>query len=51
MAALGTLFFEWVTSGGFVDDAPPVLVVGAVLYAVTLALVWLLPRHAQDEYA
>ncbi len=51
VAALGTLFFERVTSGGFLDATRLVLVVGALLYAVTLALVWLLPRDAKDEYA
>ena len=50
VAALGTVFFTRVTSGGFVDATQVVLVVAAVLFAVTLTLVWLLPREAKDEY-
>ena len=51
VAALGTIFFERVARAGFIDAAQLVLLLGAVLYAVTLALVWLLPRQAQEEYA
>ena len=49
VAALGTVFFERIASGGFVVATQLVLALGTVLYAVTLALVWLLPKHAQEE--
>ena len=49
VAALGTVFFERIASGGFVVATQLVLALATVLYAVTLALVWLLPRHAQEE--
>ena len=51
VAVLGTVFFQRVETGGFVDATQVVLVLGSVLYAVTLGLVWLLPRTAQDELA
>jgi hypothetical protein len=52
VAALGTVFFQGVTEdGGFVGATQVVLLLGTVLYAVTLALVGLLPRVAQEEMA
>jgi EmrB/QacA subfamily drug resistance transporter len=51
VAALGTVFFEKIASSGFVGATQVVLVLATVLYVVTLALVWLLPRVAQDELA
>ena len=52
VAALGTLFFSRVElDGGFVGATQVVLVCATVLYAVTLALVGLLPKVAQEEHA
>ena len=52
VAALGTLFFSRVEGNGeFVGATQVVLVCATVLYAVTLALVGLLPRVAQEEHA
>jgi EmrB/QacA subfamily drug resistance transporter len=50
VAALGTAFFARVNHGGTVAfDNAAELVIGlaAVLYLITFALVWLLPKHAQ----
>lgn len=50
VAALGTLFFAGAGHGGpTAFDHAGELVIGlaAVLYAVTFALVWLLPKHTQ----
>jgi hypothetical protein len=52
VAALGTVFFQRVTAdGAFVGATQVVLLLGTVLYAVTLALVGLLPKVAQEEHA
>jgi hypothetical protein len=51
-SALGTVFFQGVTAdGGFFGATQVVPLLGMVLYAVTLALVGLLPRVAQEEMA
>ncbi len=49
VAALGTVFFQRVATSGFVGATQLVLVLGTVLYAVTLALVQLLPKVAKGE--
>jgi hypothetical protein len=50
VAALGTVFLQRVSGdGGFVGAPQVVLLLGTVLYAVTLGLVGLLPKVAQDE--
>ena len=52
VAALGTLFFSRAElDSGFVGATQVVLVCATVLYAVTLALVGLLPKVAQEEHA
>jgi EmrB/QacA subfamily drug resistance transporter len=51
VAALGTVFFAQANHGGTAGfDAAAELVIGlaAVLYLITFALVWLLPKHAQQ---
>jgi EmrB/QacA subfamily drug resistance transporter len=51
VAALGTVFFARVNDGGttaFDDAGELVIGLAAVLYLITFALVWLLPRHARQ---
>jgi EmrB/QacA subfamily drug resistance transporter len=52
VAALGTLFFTKVGSGGpvaFTNASDLVFGLAAVLYVITFALVWLLPKHAANS--
>lgn len=52
VAALGTVFFQRASADGeFVGATQVVLLLGTVLYAVTLVLVGLLPNVAQEEHA
>ncbi|HEY6742379.1 MAG TPA: MFS transporter, partial [Lapillicoccus sp.] len=52
VAALGTVFFQRASAdGGFVGATQVVLLLGTILYAVTLALVGLLPKVAREEHA
>lgn len=51
VAALGTVFFTRVNHGGtaaFDNAAELVIGLAAGLYLITFALVWLLPKHAQQ---
>ncbi len=47
-AALGTVFFARAGTGAFFSGAQLVIAIAAALYLVTLLLVGLLPRHAQQ---
>jgi hypothetical protein len=47
-AALGTVFFARAGTGAFFSAAQLVIAIAAALYLVTLLLVGLLPRHAQQ---
>jgi EmrB/QacA subfamily drug resistance transporter len=50
VAALGTVFFQRVAAdGGFAGATQVVLLLGTVLYALTLALVSQLPKVAKEE--
>jgi len=51
VAALGTVFFSRVRNGAtaaFDNATELVIVIAAALYLITFALVWLLPKHAQQ---
>ncbi|MFB9836781.1 hypothetical protein [Actinoallomurus acaciae] len=51
VAALGTVFFARLDDGataGFDKAGELVIGLAAVLYLITFALVWLLPKHAQQ---
>lgn len=50
VAALGTLFFQRAETGDFGSATRLVLLLAVILYAVTFALVYLLPRVSQEEY-
>ena len=51
-AVLGTVFFQRVSADGeFVGATQVVLLLGTVLYGVTLVLVGLFPNVAQEEHA
>ncbi|HEU4568844.1 MAG TPA: MFS transporter, partial [Marmoricola sp.] len=49
VAVLGTLFFHWLPEHGFVDAIRWLLLVAAGCYAVSFAVVFLLPKAAREE--
>lgn len=51
VAALGTVFFGQANQGGasaFDHASELVITIAVVLYVITFALVWLLPKHTQQ---
>jgi hypothetical protein len=48
VAVLGTLFFHWLPAHGFVDAIRWLVLVGTGCYAVSFAVVFLLPRSARE---
>jgi hypothetical protein len=51
VAVLGTVFFQRVSADGEFVGATQVVLLGTVLYGVTLVLVGLFPNVAQEEHA
>jgi EmrB/QacA subfamily drug resistance transporter len=49
VAVLGTLFFQWLPGHGFVDAIRWLLLVASGCYAVSFAVVFLMPRAARAE--
>ena len=48
VAIIGTMFFQWLPTDGWVDTTKAIIVVSVACYAVSFLVAFLLPKEARE---